>query len=161
MTSLVPYPVLAAGLAVMWLLLSGISAGQLVLAAAVSIGATHTLRALGEARPKIGRWLAIPELFGIVLYDIVRSNIAVTRIILAGSRKSRTSGFIVVPTRLRHPGALAILCIILTATPGTAWVDYSSTRNELLIHILDLVEEDDWAELIGNRYERLLLEIFE
>ncbi|HHX91623.1 MAG TPA: Na+/H+ antiporter subunit E, partial [Paracoccus sp.] len=30
-----------------------------------------------------------------------------------------------------------------------------------LLHIFDLVDEDAWRELIKNRYEALLLEIFE
>ena len=161
MRTFVPYPLLSIGLALMWLLLAGISPGQLILAAVVSIGATHALRALGETSPRIGRWLAIPQLFGIVLYDIVRSNIAVARILLRGSKRPRTSGFIMVPLRLRNPSALATLAVILTSTPGTAWLDYNSARRELLIHVFDLVDEEQWIDLIANRYERLLMEIFE
>lgn len=159
--TIVPYPLLAVGLAVMWLLLAGFTPGQFVLAVAVAIGATHALSALGETSPGIRRWTAMPELFGIVLYDIVRSNIAVTRILLSGRRAERVSGFIVVPIRLRHPSALAILSIVLTSTPGTAWLDYNSARGELLIHVFDLVDERQWIDLIANRYERLLMEIFE
>lgn len=161
MRTLIPYPLLAAGLAVMWLLLSGFTPGHLVLAVIVSIGATNSLRLLGEASPKIGRWLAIPELFGIVLYDIVRSNLAVASILLSRSGRPSKSGFIVVPLRLRSPSALATLSVIVTSTPGTAWVDYNSARGEVLIHVFDLVDEHEWLDLIANRYERLLMEIFE
>jgi multicomponent K+:H+ antiporter subunit E len=159
--AILPYPLLAAGLALMWLLLAGFTPGQLVLAVIVSVASSHALAALGEVSPRIRRWLAIPELFGIVLYDIVRSNVAVASILLSGRRRPRTSGFIVVPIRLRHPSALAILSIVLTSTPGTAWLDYSSTRGELLIHVFDLVDDAQWIDLIANRYEKLLLEIFE
>ena len=103
----------------------------------------------------------MPELLGIVLYDIIRSNIAVTSILLSGQKRPRTSGFIVVPLRIRNPSALAILSIVLTSTPGTAWLDYNSARRELLIHVFDLVDEAEWIDLIANRYERLLLEMFE
>ena len=161
MTRIIPYPLLAAGLILMWLLLGGFTPGHLVLAIVVGIGCTHALAALGEKSLKVRRWLVIPKLFGIVLYDIVRSNIAVARIILSGNSRERRSGFITIPLRVRHPSALAILSIILTSTPGTAWLDYSSARGELLIHVFDLVDEDEWIELIGTRYERLLLEIFE
>jgi multicomponent K+:H+ antiporter subunit E len=159
--AILPYPLLAAGLALMWLLLAGFTPGQLVLAVIVSVASSHALAALGEVSPRIRRWLAIPELFGIVLYDIVRSNVAVASILLSGRRRPRTSGFIVVPIRLRHPSALAILSIVLTSTPGTAWLDYNSTRGELLIHVFDLVDDAQWIDLIANRYEKLLLEIFE
>jgi multicomponent K+:H+ antiporter subunit E len=161
LTGLVPYPLLTASLALMWLLLSGFTAGQFILAAAFSVGASHALSALGEASPRIRRWTAIPELVNIVLVDIVRSNIAVAQLLLSGTRRPRNSGFIVVPLRTRNPSALAVLAIVLTSTPGTAWVDYNSTRGELLIHVFDLVDGAEWIDLIANRYERLLMEIFE
>jgi multicomponent K+:H+ antiporter subunit E len=161
MRAIVPYRVLTASLMAMWLLLSGLTAGNLVLAAVVALIAGQTLRALGERSPRIRRWRAVPELVGIVLYDIVRSNIAVARIILGGDRHNRHSGFVTIPLRLRHPFGLAVLSIIITSTPGTAWVDYNSARNELIIHVFDLVDDEAWIELITNRYESLLLEIYE
>ncbi len=159
MRAILPYPLVAVALAVMWLLLSGFSRGQAVLAVVVSIAATHGFAALGEVSPHIRRWLAIPQLVGIVLWDILLSNFTVVRIILFGRR--HRSGFIAVPLRIRSPSGLAILSIIVTATPGTAWFDYSTARNEVLIHVLDLDDEEHWKALIANRYERLLLEIFQ
>lgn len=161
MRDFVPYPLLTLSLMLMWLLLAGFTAGNLLLAAAVSILASYALRALGERSPRIRRWRAIPELIGIVLYDIVRSNYAVLRIILAGDRKERHSGFVTIPLQVRHPFALAILSIIITSTPGTAWLDYNSSQGELVIHVFDLVDEEFWVNLIATRYERLLLEIYE
>ncbi|MCO6387413.1 Na+/H+ antiporter subunit E [Aliihoeflea sp. 40Bstr573] len=161
MTAILPYPLLAVGLAFMWLALGGFTPGHLVLSVLVAVAASHALRALGEASPRVRRFAAIPELLGIVLYDIVRSNVAVALIILRGRRASRTSGFITVPIRLTNPSALAILAIVLTSTPGTAWLDYNSARRTLLVHVFDLVDEAEWIDIITNRYERLLLEIFE
>lgn len=160
MRRLLPYPLLALALAAMWLLLSGVTPGQVVLAAGVATGAAHTLAALGEASPRIRRWLAIPELAGIVLYDIVRSNVEVAGILL-GLARTRGAGFVTVPLRTRSPSALAILSIVITSTPGTAWIDYDSARNEVLIHVFDLGDEAHWRALIAERYERLLMEIFE
>ncbi len=71
------------------------------------------------------------------------------------------SGFVAIPLDLRDPLGLAILSIIITSTPGTAWVDYNSARGTLLIHVFDLVDEEGWRKLIKNRYEHLLTEIFE
>jgi len=159
MTALVPYPVLFFGLVIMWLLLGGFTPGQLVLAVLVSAGAVHALGALGEARPVVRSWRAMFKLIGIVTYDIVRSNIAVARILITGKRPH--SGYVQIPLRVESPAALAILSIVLTSTPGTAWLDYNSARSELLIHVFDLVDPEEWVELIGTRYERLLLEIFE
>jgi multicomponent K+:H+ antiporter subunit E len=137
MTQIVPYPLLAVGLVLFWLLLGGFTPGQLVLAV-----------------------LAAVELASAVFYDIIRSNIAVARLVVLGRNRRDSSGFIVVSLKLREPSGLALLAIILTATPGSAWLDYSHARGELLIHVFDLVDEDAWRETICNRYERLLLEIF-
>ena len=83
----------------------------------------------------------------------------VTRIFVTG--RQSTAGFVIMPLRVSHPSALAILSIIITSTPGTACIDYSTVRKELMIHVFDLVDEQEWIELIANRYERLLLEMFE
>lgn len=63
--------------------------------------------------------------------------------------------------RLRDPNAIAVMAIILTATPGTAWIEYEAEDGRLLLHVLDLRSEDDWQVLIRDRYETLLMEIFE
>ncbi|MBL8578335.1 MAG: Na+/H+ antiporter subunit E [Mesorhizobium sp.] len=161
MTRFLPYPILTACLALMWLLLAGFTSGQLVLAVLVAIGAARALKALGEASPPVKRWLLIVEFIGIVLYDIVRSNLAVASILLSGEGRPRKSGFITMPIKLRNPTGLATLAVVLTSTPGTAWLDYNSTRGELLIHVFDLVDEEVWIDQIVNRYEKPLLEIFE
>lgn len=161
MARILPYPALAAGLVLMWLMLSGFTRGQFVLALLVGIGASHALSALGEASPRPVRVRPLLRLFALVLYDILRSNLAVATIILSGKRPARKSGFVTMPLRLRSPHGLTVLALVLTSTPGTAWLDYNSARGELLIHVFDLIDEDEWKETIGNRYENLLLEAFE
>jgi multicomponent K+:H+ antiporter subunit E len=96
-----------------------------------------------------------------VTADIARSNIAVARIILGGGQGRRTPGFVVIPLQLRDRTGLAILACIITSTPGTAWVECHPGSGRLRIHVLDLVEEQYWIEVIKQRYESLLLEIFE
>jgi multicomponent K+:H+ antiporter subunit E len=95
-----------------------------------------------------------------VVYDIVRSNFAVAAIILGRSRQSVTSGFVEVPLELQDRYGLAILSCIITSTPGTIWVSLERSPPTLLIHVLDLVDEDAWVRKIKQRYERPLLEMF-
>ena len=45
--------------------------------------------------------------------------------------------------------------------PDNLWVQHDARNNTILIHVLDLVDEDEWIQLIKHRYERLLMEIFE
>jgi multicomponent K+:H+ antiporter subunit E len=66
-----------------------------------------------------------------------------------------------IPLDLRDPYGLAVLACIITATPGTAWIEYAADSGILVIHVLDLVSEEEWVDLIKDRYESLLMEIFE
>lgn len=161
MSRWVPFPLLAASLLVMWVLLNGATSGHLLLGTAIALGASWTMSALHPAKPRIRRWSSIVRLIGIVFVDIVRSNIAVATIILHGRHRDTTSGFVAIPLAVKDRTALAVLACVLTATPGTAWVEYRSRHDTLLIHVLDLVEEQDWIDLIKGRYEPLLQEIFE
>ena len=157
MTRLLPYPLLAAALTLMWLLLTSFSLGNLILGGVVAILAGQAMTALEPARPGLRRPDLILRFFGVVMIDIARSNIAVARVLLRGG--PRRSGFVEIPLRLREPVGLAILAIVLTSTPGTAWIDYDSSQGRLLLHVFDLNDGDDWREIVQNRYERLLLEI--
>ena len=59
------------------------------------------------------------------------------------------------------PYGLAALACIITATPGTLWVEYDSADNTMLLHVLDLIDEEEWVRIIKDRYETRLMEIFE
>lgn len=162
MKRFVPHPLLSLALVLMWLLLTRFSLGNLVLGGIIALVAGWALSALQPRGPRIRRWDQIGKLMGIVTYDIIRSNMSVAWLILTGGRQGqRRSQFIDIPLDLRSPSALALLSIIVTATPGTAWVEYRTSSGVLLLHVFDVIDEATWRELIKNRYEALLLEIFE
>jgi multicomponent K+:H+ antiporter subunit E len=159
MRSVLPYPLLALSLLAMWILLNGLSAGHLLLGGVVAIAASAVMAQLQPAKPRLRSWRAILRLALVVPVDIFRSNVAVSRLILAGTGGRKLSGFVTIPLALRDRTGLAVLACIITSTPGTAWVEYDSNRSILLLHVLDL-ESEDWVKLIKTRYERSLMEIF-
>lgn len=161
MSRLLPFPLLTASLLLMWILLNGLSAGHLLLGSVIALGASRAMTALHPAKPRLRRWDLIPRLVASVAVDVLRSNIAVASIVLFGRRAERTTGFVLIPLELRDTTALAVLACILTSTPGTAWVEYRSSTGTLLLHVLDLIDEQEWIDLIKTRYERPLMEIFE
>jgi multicomponent K+:H+ antiporter subunit E len=161
MRAILPYPMLSLGLLVMWLLLNGVSAGHVVLGAVIAVLAALAMTALQPSKPRIRNWTPLMRLMGIVAGDIIRSNLAVAQLVLNRGHRERTSGFVTIPLDLKDRTALTILAVIITSTPGTAWVEYHSANGELMIHVLDLRDEQDWVELIKTRYERLLAEAFE
>lgn len=155
-----PYPVLTIALFVMWLLLTqSFSPGQVLLGAIVAVAATWAMAALRPERPAIRTVRPVFRLAAIVAVDIVRSNFAVAAIILF-PRKERVARFVHLPLELRNRHGLAVLALIITATPGTIWVEFDKSRGNLIVHVLDLVDEQEWIALIKGRYEALLLEIF-
>jgi len=159
MRRLVPFPLLTATLFVMWVLMTGFSPGHILLGALVALLVSRVMLLLGPEKVRIRLGPAIIRLAAYVIADIVRSNIAVAKIVLLRP-KARRAGFIRYPTRLRNPHALAVLAIIITATPGTLWVQHDARRHVVLIHVLDLVDEGAWIAFLRTRYERLLKEIF-
>ncbi len=162
MMRVVPSPLAAAGLLILWLLLAQtLSWGQLFLGVLVALGGACLLAALDPPIVRIRRPAVLLALSFLVLLDILRSNIAVARIVLAFGQRERRPGFVDIPLDLRNPYGLATLACIITATPGTLWVNFDATTAVLTIHVLDLVEEGEWVRTIKSRYERRLMEIFE
>jgi multicomponent K+:H+ antiporter subunit E len=160
-TRRLPFPLLTASLLLMWLLLVGSAGpGALLLGLLLALLGVRALLALDPARARLRRPRAALELAWVVLVEVVRSNNAVARIILGPGTRKLTSGFVRVQLDMRDPYGLAALACIITATPGTVWVEYDSAKGTMLLHVLDLIEEDDWVRNVKDRYERRLMEIF-
>ena len=162
MTRWLPFPLLTASLLATWLLLAGSAGpGALLLGLLVASLGVRALLALDPERARLRRPRVALELAWVVLVEVFRSNNAVARIILAPGTRNRTSGFVRVPLDMRAPYGLAALACIVTATPGTVWVEYDSAEGAMLLHVLDLVDKEEWVRIIKDRYERRLMEIFE
>jgi multicomponent K+:H+ antiporter subunit E len=157
-----PFPLLTAALLVMWLLLNeSVAPGSILLGGVLALGAAQALVALDLPKVRFRRPRAALRLALVVLIEIVRSNNAVARIILRSGTRGRKSGFVRIPLDMRDPYGLTALACIITATPGTIWVEYDSADNTVLIHVLDLIDEEEWIRIIKGRYERRLMELFE
>ncbi len=162
MIRLVPHPILSLMLLGMWLLLTRFSLGHLVLGTAIALVAGWAMGELHPARVHIRRWTPILRLGVVVPSDILRSNLAVAGLILTnGRRGTRRPGFVRIPLELRDPTGLAILSIIITATPGTAWIEHDRESGILILHIFDLIDESAQRDEIRRRYEAPLIEIFQ
>ncbi len=157
-----PFPLLTLALLGAWLLLNeSIAMGTVLLGGAFAVFLSRYLLLLEIPRTRLRRLGAVVRLMFVVLAEIVRSNNAVARIILWRGRRQRSSGFVQIPLEMRNPYGLAALACIITATPGTLWVEYDSTRSIMLLHVLDLVDDEVWVKTIKERYEKELMEIFQ
>jgi multicomponent K+:H+ antiporter subunit E len=160
MRRVLPSPVLSAFLFVLWLLLAqSASAASLLFGAILAVGTPVLTASLRPAEVRMRRPAVAVRLAGRVVADALHSNIAVGAAILRG--RELRSGFVRIPLDLRDPNALAVLAVIITATPGTAWAELASDRSALLLHVLAYGDEAEVITKIKARYERPLMEIFE
>ena len=162
MSALVPHPRMTLAMWLVWMMLTRFSPGMALLGGAVALaaGLAMTRLQLPQARPR--HPLKALRLLGIVAQDILRSNIAVVRLILAGPKAcSARASFLELQLKLRDRHGLAVLALIVTSTPGTTWVEYDPDSGRLLLHVLDLADGEELRAQIHDRYEVLLQEIFE
>jgi multicomponent K+:H+ antiporter subunit E len=167
-----PTPILSLLLFIVWLLLNNsVSAGHLVLAAILAIVIPLATSPFRTKQPLIIKpGLALRHLM-LVLYDILTANVQVAILIL-GPTKKLTPGFVKVPLDLTDSMPTTIFASTVSLTPGTVsaevypWEE-SLTKGEvpeqrfLLIHVLDLKDEQALINMIKQRYEAPLKEIFQ
>lgn len=157
-----PYPLLSLALLILWLLINqSVSPGQIVLGTVLGVAFGWIMVNLQPDKTRLKNYGLIAVLAGRVAVDVVLSNIAVMGVILRAGKRPVSSGFVAIDITLRDENALALLACILTATPGTAWLEFDRQTGVLMIHVLDLENGAAWSELIRNRYETPLKEIFE
>ena len=156
-----PHPVLSLVLAVVWLLLQqSLAPANLISAALLALLLPRLLHGfIGDSvRPRSAR--TIVHLLGVVLWDIVMSNITVARLVLNPASNPQPA-WVEVPLQAKHPTAVALLAAIITMTPGTVSCVIDEQRNSILVHALDCSDAAEMAAQIKQRYERSLCRIFD
>ncbi|MET3589088.1 multicomponent K+:H+ antiporter subunit E [Bartonella silvatica] len=155
-----PFPFFSGAIVFMWLVLNGFSLGQLLLGGMVALLSGWLMRFLEPEKVTIKSWRAVFCLIYRVFIDSIVSNISVAGFVLMKKSQKQQSRFIVVPLELKNRTALAVLACILAVTPGSSWIAYNRKNSELLLHVLDFKNGCHYQQLIKQRYEQLLLEIF-
>lgn len=164
MKSLLPAPLLSLALFATWLMLNeSLSAGNLLLAGVLALVVPWLSARWRPQRPRVRRLGVALRLAATVLADIVKSNLAVARLVLGDERRI-TPRFVWVPLTLRDPHGVVALAGIVTMTPGTLSADLSDDRRHLLVHAFDIDDDAAQAALVADiqqRYEAPLALIFE
>jgi multicomponent K+:H+ antiporter subunit E len=160
-SSWLPHPALSVVLAAVWLLLQqSVAPAHLLSAAVLALGLPRLLHGfLGDAvRPQSPRTML--HLAGVVLWDIVMSNITVARIVLNPASNPQPA-WVEVRLDAQHPTAVSLLAMIITMTPGTVSCVIDERRHSILVHALDCSDAEEMAAQIKQRYERPLRRIFD
>ncbi|WP_210639187.1 Na+/H+ antiporter subunit E [Pseudomonas sp. Tri1] len=162
MKRLFPAPWLSLALWLLWLVLNlSLSAGHLLLGAALGLLAPLMMRPLRPRPIRIRRPWVVLRLFLLVGRDVLASNLTVAWGVLNAGRRPPRSRFIKVPLDLRDANGLAALSMITTVVPGTVWSELALDRSILLMHVFDLQDEASFIAHFKATYERPLTEIFE
>ena len=150
-------------LTVLWLILQQtLAPDQIILGVVLAVVLAAASSQLRPLRAHLRRLDLAVALIFVVIWEVIRSNIAVSRVVLGLVRNREVrSGFVEIPLDLRDPYGLAALAAIITATPGTVWAGLSADGKRLTLHILDIEEEQQWIGYIKDRFERPLMRIFE
>ncbi|MCC7113607.1 MAG: Na+/H+ antiporter subunit E [Burkholderiales bacterium] len=156
----IPQPLVSVAVFATWLLLNGSFApGQLLLGLALAVAIPLATRRVSAPEPlRIRRPAAIVRLAGVVLHDIVVSNLDVARRVL-GPESAIRPGFVRVPLDLVDTHAIAALAGIVTMTPGTLSAEVSPDRSHLIVHALHIDDPETIIATIKSRYETPLKEI--
>ncbi|MGV3729058.1 Na+/H+ antiporter subunit E [Hydrogenophaga sp.] len=162
MRRLFPAPLLSLALVALWLVLNNpYSLGQWLMALLLGVVVPLLTQSLRPTRVRFRHpWVAF-KLFLRVGVDVIVWNWRVLRGTLGRGQRMPQGGFVTVPLDLRDPSGLAVLAAIMCVIPGTIWSELALDRSALLVHLFDLEDAQGEIELIKNRYERPLMEIFE
>jgi multicomponent K+:H+ antiporter subunit E len=148
-------------LLVLWLLLAnGLSVAQVALGAVLAVVLPYLTRAFWPPRPSTCRPLRLLRFTGVVLADIVRASVSVSRMVLGPPGVLRPA-FVEVPLDLRDDLAIAVLASTISLTPGTVSATLSPDRRTLLVHGLDVADDRAMVAEIKRRYEAPIREILE
>ena len=169
---LFPTPLRSLLLFAVWLLLNNsYSLGHILLGGLLATVIPLITLPFKQPQPLILKpGLAIKQLL-VVLYDIITANIHVAFLILGPIKKLRPA-FVKVPLDITHEMPIAILASTVSLTPGTVSAEVypfpealpegeEPEQRYLLIHVLDLEDEQELIETIKTRYEAPLKEIFQ
>jgi multicomponent K+:H+ antiporter subunit E len=161
MGRLLPTPTLSLVLLVVWLLMvRSLQPGQLVLGVFLAVTIPVLTRRFWDPLPRVRHPLKLAWFVLVVLYDIVKANIQVSLLILSPKREPQP-GFVEYPLEVKEPLTITLLANTVTMTPGTVSTNIRLDRSSLLIHVLDMHDEEALVREIRERYERPLKEIFE
>ncbi|MEB3767260.1 Na+/H+ antiporter subunit E [Acinetobacter sp. MD2] len=154
-----PHPFVSIITGMSWLMLShSTAASDVFIAVVLAFTIPKLLRRFITRTPNID-WLSAIRLFFVVLWDIFISNFVVAKLVL-GPQKNLNPQWFRVPLETQHEQVNSLLAMIITTTPGTVSAGIDQDRRDILVHALSTHDTDADIQLIKQRYETALMQIF-
>ncbi len=156
---ILPHPFVSFLVAMAWLMLQhSFSSGNIILAIILGWGIPKLMQGFVVRTPDI-QWLEAIQLFFVVLWDVIISNIRVAKLVLGPTDRLHPKWFRV-PLETNHDQVNSLLAMIITTTPGTVTAGIDQQRGDILVHSLNTLDEQADIDDIKARYEQPLIRIF-
>lgn len=154
-----PHPLVSVIVGLSWLMLNhSLDAGTILMALILAVGIPRLVRPFIAHTPNID-WLPALQLFFVVLWDIIVSNIKVAKLVLGPMHKMHPKWFRI-PLETQHEEVNTLLAMIITTTPGTVSAGIDQDRGDILVHALSADDTEAEIQNIKDRYEKPLMQIF-
>lgn len=154
-----PHPLVSVIVGLSWVLLAhNLEAGTLLVALVLAIAIPKMVAPFIDYTPNI-QWSPALRLFFVVVWDIIVANLKVAKLVL-GPTKNLHPKWFRVPLDTEHEEVNTLLAMIITTTPGTVSAGIDQDRGDILVHALSTDDEAAEIEIIKQRYEQPLIEIF-
>lgn len=155
------HPTLSVAIAVAWLLLQGsLEPVHWIVAAALALVIPLVAGRFIGPGVRVRRGGVALVLVLHVVWDIVRANLTVARLVLDPTARP-SPAWVRVPLDLRDDKPIVLLATIITTTPGTVSCVIEESRRAILVHALDCPDPAALCAEIKARYETPLREVFE
>jgi len=161
MRRILPHPLLALTLVILWLLLvNQVTVGHLVLGALLGWLIPFATTRFWPESTRIHHPLTLLHYLWVLMVGIVHGSFHVARLILQGPDHLRPA-FVEVPLALSTDLAISLLANTISLTPGTVSVQLSTDKRTLTVHVLDTDDADAVVAEIKQHFEVPLKKIFE
>lgn len=156
-----PHPWMSLLLLVVWqLLVNDLTAGSLIMGGVLGLAIPWFTQVFWPNPPRLYKPWTLLRFMLRVLGDIITANFDVAKLILGPSDRLQPA-FVVYPLELENDFGISMLATTISLTPGTVSADVSEDRRSLLIHGLNVPDEQELIDTIKHRYEQPLMEVFQ
>ncbi|MFB4161799.1 Na+/H+ antiporter subunit E [Geomicrobium sp. JSM 1781026] len=105
---------------------------------------------------------AIIRLILLFTKELLVANYDMVKVVLNPNLKRDVKpGIIAVPTTLKYDWEITILSMLVTLTPGTLTMDYSSDARTLYIHVIHVDDREEVIKDITDSFEKAIREVGE
>ncbi|RTE86647.1 MULTISPECIES: Na+/H+ antiporter subunit E [Gammaproteobacteria] len=157
---IIPHPVLSLLMLITWMVLNSFSPGHFLLGTFLALLIPYLVQDFWPNAVKVHKPLHLIWYIIKVTGDIMVANFVVAKQILGPSDKLNAA-FFDIPLEIENDFTISVLAGTISLTPGTVSADLSPDRKRLIVHALNVNDIEAEINLIKQRYEQPLKEIFE